>query len=238
MIKRIDNLPECFSDSLCYSRIKAYYNTYNKTLGAEMYVQLGDDEITAFLGRTGAGFSLCANKNADFGELCDFFSFLSTEVFCEEWVKELLDAKSAKTVSVYEFCGDAQDFIGRNGKISEVYNALSFGTDGAIELPTFEEFYPDLCARVNHNSAEYYVTDNAAAVIGFMTDKFSMITGVATKKDERAKGEGRKALLSVCSKALEKYPNTKIVAAAEDAAAAFYKKCGFSHFKNYAILNF
>ena len=89
MIKRIDNLPECFSDSLCYSRLEAYYNTYNKTLGAEMYVQLGGDEITAFLGRTGAGFSLCANKNADFTELSDFFSFLSTEVFCEEWATPL-----------------------------------------------------------------------------------------------------------------------------------------------------
>ena len=238
MIKRIDNLPECFSDSLCYSRIEAYYNTYNKTLGAEMYVQLGGDEITAFLGRTGAGFSLCANKNADFSELSNFFSFLSTEVFCEEWVKELLDAKSAKTILVYELCCKVDNKPFSNGKLSSVYEVLSFGTDGAIELPTFEEFYPDLCARVNHNSAEYYVTDNAAAVIGFMTDKFSMITGVATKKDSRAKGEGRKALLSVCSKALEKYPNTKIVAAAGDAAAPFYKKCGFSYFKNYAILNF
>ena len=238
MIKRIENLPECFSDSLCYSRIEAYYNTYAKTLGAEIYVQSNNDEITAFLGRTGAGFSLCANNNADFNELFDFFSFLSTQVFCEEWVKEKLKAKTHKPISVYKFLDKPQQFIGECGKISEVYEVLNFGTDGAIELPRFSEFYPDLCARVNHNSAEYYVDDNSAAVIGFMTNRFSTITGVATKKDARAKGEGRKALLSVCAKALEKHPNTVIVAAAEDAVAPFYKKCGFQYYENYAILNF
>lgn len=238
MIKKIENLPEQFCNELSYHRIKAYYNTYNKTLGVEMYVQSDGAEITAFMGRTGAGFSLCAKDNADFNELSDFFLFLSAEVFCEEWVAEFFSEKKFKTVPIYEFCAEAQDFIGQNGKISEVYNILSFGLDGALLLPPFEEFYPDLSIRVNHNSAEYYVSEASAAVIGFMTEEFSMITGVATDKTARNKGEGKKAVLAVCAKALKKYPNTKIVVAAEDLVAPFYKKCGFLDYKNYAILNF
>ncbi len=233
MISKQSGLPEGFC-GLPYVRIKALYNTKF----AEMFTQTVNEEITAvFASPGGNGYSLCAKENADFSELDLFFKMVKAEVFCETSVAEKLNYKKCITVSSLKLEGFKTEKIS-HGKISDIYEILTFGSDGDIKLPPFDSWYPDFCLRYNRLAAEYSIINGAAAVCGFMTDEASLITGVATEKDKRGSGLGTVALRSLCTAIKEKYKNSEIFVTATDSAKKFYIKNGFREVGKVAILTF
>ncbi len=234
MIKTV-NLPSIDFGGIPMLRINALFNTYGEK--AEIYVQETYGEVTAFFGGAGSGFSLCANEKADYSELDEFFAFLGAEVFCESDTAQKLSPKSKRFCNIMRLSGDLEGAVSHS-KIGEVYNALSKGADGDIELPPFDLWYTDFCIRFNHTAAEYALLENAVAVCGFMTQKASLITGVAVDPQKRGKGLGKKAVADLVTAIKEKYKNSEIYAACTDEKLPFYEKCGFSYCEKCAVLRY
>ncbi len=234
MIEKVNLLPPGF-DGIPRLRIEALFNTYGDN--TELYVQKADGQLTAFFGGAGGGFSLCATLDADFSELDSFFSLLGTEVFCERYVAEKLSLGTKKHCNIMRLRNNLSGNISHS-KISEVYGSLQKGTDGDIELPPFDLWYTDFCIRFNHNSAEYALLTNAVAVCGFMTEKASLITGVAVDPAKRKNGYGKQAVADLVTAIKEKYKLSEIYAASSDQNKGFYENLGFVLDSECAVLRY
>lgn len=239
MIEKLIDM-QCLSDlpdSAAAARIKAVAAAYGD--GAFVYCQRINGGITAVMGGMSPAFlSVCLLKEADIPELVSFFRMFGTEVFCGEADAADLGSENARFDELMLYSGSFSLPQPSHGKIYDLYAALQKGSDGDIELPKQDLFYTDMCIRYNHVAAEYALLPDAAAVCGFMTDKVSLITGVAVDCGSRRKGRGRAALLSLIAAIRLKYPDTKIYAAAHISAVGFYKKCGFKSSGRVALLKY
>lgn len=239
MINKVDVLPNIANDSFTFERVRALYKAYSQTKAADFYVQTLGDEITAVFSLLGCGVNLFALSNADFSELKSFFAFLKVEVFCDIPIAQKLQATVNNTYNVYclsnEITAKSNE---KTIKIADVYKMLQYGTDGDIILPPFDDWYCDFCARYNHLVADYASYKDAIAVCGFANDKYSFITGVATKPCSRNKGQAKLALELLCENLKDKYNNTKILTVITDKNKAFYQKCGFKPLSKVSVCNF
>lgn len=241
MIERIEKLPETAPQNVLTARIKALYNTYTSSVGIDLFAQTVDGEVTAFFGGMDGSLSLCIVGNADYEELREYFSFSGYTCFCDSQTADALNPKSCEKSDLYELDlkPTSTDFPYCNAHepISEVYALLQNGLDGDIDLPSFDLWYTDFCVRFNHNSAEYAVIGNAAAVSGFMTEEASLITGVAVKFCDRKKGFGTAVLGFLIHNIWGKYPNSRIFAATQNAGG-FYEKLKFKCVGRVAVCKF
>lgn len=232
MIKRIEVLPEILGKSVFTARIEAILNTYRDSVGVDLFSQTVDGRLTAVFGGIDNSFTLICFDNTDFDELNRYFSFCNTIVFCDGGAAEKLSAKTARKAMVYEYRGSVKQTQFPNeagrGSIADLYKLLQNGTDGDIELPPFKYWYTDFCARFNHLSAEYFMMDNAAAAAGFVTESYSLITGVAVDKACRGKGFGKTVLSGLIHNIALKYPHSKIIAVTENASG-FYENLSFKY---------
>lgn len=232
-LPQFDGLPHY---SVPYARIAASAAAYGEN--AELYVQKNGGEITALMGGvTLGGLSLCMNEFADTDELSSFFKFFGCRVFCGVDDAVHFNVKK-EPIPLLMFKGDTPPDGVMHGRIVDLYGKLCFGADGDIDLPDQDGFYADMCIRFNHLAAEYSILERAAAVCGFMTRDVSLVTGVAVSREYRNGGEGRAALMSLVSAVRQKYPDTKIFAAAREGNVGFYEKCGFERNGYAAVLNF
>lgn len=237
MIGKALELPEIFGESITALRIKALYNTYKGEV-AEIYCQTVQGRVTAVISRLGIGFTLLALGDTDYEELDSFFSYLSGEVFCDEGCAKRLKPIKKNIYCGLQYCGQIpKAYDGEQVKLSEVYSLLKLGCDGDIDLPEFEDWYTDFCLRVNHLSADYYVSNGAVAVAGFMNDCAALITGVAVDESCRKMGLGSKALNGLIAK-LSLENKRQIFAVANSKTAEFYKKNGFEENGSYAVLKY
>lgn len=240
MIRKLEKeLPKEFTVGIAGARIKALFNTYKTTDCADFFVQETDGVLTALIGKLGGGCTLSFTDNADIIELDSFFALNKAEVFCDLDVAGRLNPKQKDVFYVARFCGDfTPPKDQKEYKISELYKKLEKGDDGNIDLPPFEYWYTDFCARFNHGAAEFAATENAVAVCGFLTESDALITGVAVDKNSRSCGEGKKVLLALVDKIKYKYPNCKIFAVSDEKVQNFYIKCGFKPSGKVAILRY
>lgn len=241
MIKRIKDLPEIPEKSVFTARIEAILNTYRDSVGVDLFSQTVDGELTAVFGGIDNSFTLICFDNADFDELNCYFSFCNAIVFCDGEAAEKLNAKTIRRASVYEYQGTVKltDFpceTGR-GSIADLYKLLRNGTDCDIKLPPFEYWYTDFCARFNHLSAEYFMIDNAAAAAGFVTEYYSLITGIAVDKPCRGQGFGKAVLYGLIHNIKMKYPKSRIVAATENASG-FYESLNLKYCGDVAVCEY
>lgn len=239
MISKISELPDRFKESVSFARVKALYNTYNKNIGIDMFVQTVDEQVTAFFGGVENSFSLVTCDSTDFLELDTVFKFLGATVFCDGDVADkLLPNKKTKS-GLFEYMGDFNsESTCFDSKISDVYEALKMGEDGDIDLPPFEYWYTDFCARYNKKSAEYVMNDCAVAVCGFMTQEISLITGVSVPKENRKKGDGKKVLCQLLTKIHNTYKYSRVMVVARDTVSGFYLKSGFEKIGQVAVLEY
>ena len=241
MIERIESLPETLEKSIFTARIEALLNTYRNSIGVELFTQTVKGELTAVFGGMDNSFTLICLNNADFDELNSYFSFCNAMVFCDGDVSERLNARRINKALLYEFSKEVKptDFPYENGRgsITDVYRLLKKGTDGDIDLPPFEFWYTDFCLRFNHNSSEYFIVENAVAVAGFVTEGYSLITGVAVDSSDRKKGFGKTALSGLIHNIICKYPQSKIFASTVNAGG-FYEALNFKHCGNVAVCEF
>lgn len=241
MIERIESLPETLEKSIFTARIEALLNTYVDSIGVDLFTQTVGGELTAIFGGMDNSFTLICLDNTDFDELNTYFSFCSAVVFCDGEVSEKINAKRVNKALLYEFSKEVKptDFPYENGhkSITDVYKLLEKGTDGDIDLPPFEFWYTDFCVRFNHNSAEYFIVENAVAVAGFTAEYCSLVTGVAVDSNDRGKGFGKTALSGLIHNIICKYPQSKIFASTVNSGG-FYEALKFKHCGNVAVCEF
>ena len=235
MIEKVLKPPKKAFGGIAFLRIKALFDTYGENI--ELYIQRVNGRITALFGAYQSGFSLCAEPLADYNELQSFFSLLRAEVFCEAHVAEKICGFRKTECNIVRLTEALSGNVS-HAKISNVYFALQKGEDGDISLPPFDLWYTDFCLRFNHNAAEYALTENAVAVCGFMTEKASLITGVAIDPEKRGKGLGKKAVADLVTAIKQKYNKSEIFAACTDEKLPFYEKCGFSYCEKCAVLRY
>ena len=239
MIERITRLPQDSPNNVVSARISALMNTYEQSIGIDIFKQVIDGEVTALFGGMDNSFSLLAGHNALFSELDAYFRLLGSTVFCFNSIAENLNSKQKNTFLVYELIDnkDCSYGVELHGSIKSVYDMLLNGQDGDIDLPPFEYWYTDFCLRYNHNAGEYALSENAVAVAGFISEGASLITGVATKKEARGNGEGSRCLKALIHNIRTKYPKSRIFSATT-AAHDFYIKNGFVQSDECAILKY
>ena len=238
MIERISKLPQFCVKSLSFARIEALYNTYNDSIGVDLFLQKDGETVTAFFGGIDGTYSLCVSENADFRELEAYFSFLGATVFVDSECFEKFKPNKIAISSIYEFFGEDIKLDEQDYKISDIYKYLQNGTDGAIDLPLFEYWYTDFCARYNKRSACYAVYEESVAVCGFMTEAMSLITGVAVPLENRKKGNGRNVVSFLTYKIHSIYPKSRILAVTSENTEGFYLKLGFKEIGKCAVCEF
>lgn len=221
------------------ARTEALERSYGETVGTECFTATENGTVTAIIGGMDGSFALEAYDRCDYSELSEFLSFKKANVICSSETAEHLNCKSITEVTLSELTTVPDTAVSdkHHGKISAIYDILCFGLDGDISLPPFPLWYSDFCIRFNHLAAEYALLDGAVAVSGFMTEKASLITGVAVDIKRRGQGLGSKALSSLCENIRAKYPKSRIFALT-DGATGFYLKNGFSHIGEMALCEF
>lgn len=238
MIERCRELPKNMPQNVVTLRIKALCNAYDDNVGVDVFTQTIDGEITAVFGGMDGSYSLLAFQDADFEELDSYFSFLGATVFCFSDTADNLHPKFTEKSELYELTDEVERVTGDgHGKISDVYEMLKQGEDGDIEMPPFDLWYTDFCVRFNHGAAEYSNILGAVAVAGFMTDFATLITGVATDKNNRENGLGSKALGLLLSNIKKKHPKSQVFAATRNAGG-FYIKNGFAEVGKVAVCRY
>lgn len=229
-----------FENTVLAARVEALELSYGQTVGIERFVATENGVVTAIIGGMDGSFSVEAYDGCDFAELSEFLSFKRADVICSSETAERLKCKTVTEARLLELT-DRKDTVGernsQKGRISEVYEALRFGCDGDIILPPFPLWYADFCVRYNHRAAEYVLLDGAVAVSGFMTERATLITGVAVDPDKRGRHLGSKALSMLCDNIRAEYPKSRIFALT-DGATEFYLKNGFSHIGKMALCEF
>ncbi len=241
MIERIESLPLKLEKSVFTAKIDALLNTYRETVGVDLFGQTVDGELTAVFGGMDSSFSLICFNNADFEELSSYFSFCKAVVFCDGELAERLNAQGCQIAELYEYQGSVSPtefpYDDGRGSITQVYKLLENGLDGDINLPPFEYWYTDFCVRFNHNSAEYFMTETAVAVAGFVTEGHSFITGVAVEPTCRGNGIGKAVVSGLIHNIKTKYPQSEILASTANAGG-FYEALNFKYRGKVAVCEF
>ena len=226
------------SDLVLWARINALYKAYGQSVGIDFYHQTIDGKVTAYIGGKEGSLTLIAFENADFDELNSFFELQRATVFCDIKDAKLLRPKNKQEAELLKFDGAVDSLsVDGHGGVAAVYDVLRKGEGVDIRLPKFEFWYADLCVRVNHYAAEYVLYENAAAVCGFMTEKTSLITGVAVASDQRRKGLGSKVLMQCIKNIKSRYFSSEIFVSTV-GATKFYIKNGFKKCGRVAVCEF
>lgn len=207
-----------FIHSLC---LKSAFS--GSVLEEDIWVQREDGKICSVIARQG-GRLYIASTGGNREELSEF---IKTVGFCEVFTEKTV-AESLTLSPVCEFnvlCKKSHgNFVPDQAVVSlkEIYDGLSLGEDEDINLPTFENFAPDLSHRLRHGAAAL-VHEEFGTALAFCSPKGGIINGIAVDKSFRKKGLGSVLLNSL----LEKL-NGDILVCATDKSTDFYIKNGFA----------
>lgn len=218
--KELENLPQ---NSIA-TRIEAMSKAYGGGFGfLDFWLQKNETETTAALCRFSGELWLLASKTADFEELSSFCGVIAPTV--------LTDTDTAQRMGLsvcnefFEVCKHPTE--GKNSvenhSLMQIYDLLTEGADGDIEILDKTEWYADLSHRIRHQTAMAAASENAVALAGFVGQETALVTGVATRPSKRGTGEG-KAVLEELSKRL--FSRT-VYAEATEKTLGFYLGCGF-----------
>lgn len=219
-------------------KIKALMNAYGcGYLFLSFWFQKSEQcEVTAAICRFESSVIINAADDADFEELSDFLNVISYgEIFCKRDLCSKLGLKIIYDCDELRFDGNAvnqnvSDDIG----LSEVYDILKSGSDGQIDLPSYDDWYVDFSHRLRHGCARICaVSNHAVAVTAYETGTEAIISGVATKPEYRGKGYAKLAVLAICN-SLETDGKVPIILAV-GSMMDYYTKLGFKKTGKFAV---
>jgi len=219
-------------------KIKALMGTYGciyKFLS--FWFQKSDaGQVTALICRFESSVIICVTNDADFEELLQFINVISyREIFCNRNLCTRLKLNIKYGCDELRFAGNPtmQGDVNSIG-FKEVYGILISGSDGQIELPSYDDWYVDFSHRLRHGCARICsVGGYSVAVTAYETDKEAIISGVATIPKFRGLGHAKAAVLGICHM-LQMDGKVPIVLARGNMAD-YYRKLGFQKTGEFAV---
>jgi len=191
---------------------------------------------TAAICRFESSIIICVTNDANFEEILQFVKVISYgEIFCTRYLCTVLN------LDVKYYCDELR-FVGnsvcldttKNIGFKEVYDVLESGSDGQIELPSYDDWYVDFSHRLRHGCARICsVGGYSVAVTAYETDKEAIISGVATIPKFRGLGHAKAAVLGICHM-LQMDGKVPIVLARGNMAD-YYRKLGFQKTGEFAV---
>lgn len=253
MIQWIDTLElkkealEFCSDSLCGTRISSFLESYGTDYSfARFWVQKNDNmKVTAVLSCVDGVGTLKTDSQSDYNELSVFLRFCGIYVlFSKKSDIEKLPLKiTSQSISMVFRCNDfnynSEDLIkiSQNSDLKDVYACLSSSYDKE-DLPSFEEWLPDISYRVRHKTASVFTIekDNVCISTAMAIAESSsavILGGISTIPQLRNRGYA-KTLVSYCTKRFAD-ESKKIYLCCENDKVQFYKSLGFEQSEVYSI---
>ena len=204
-------------------RLEAMLCGYGTNLDfLDFWLQKKETEVTAALCRFSGELWLLAKENADFEELSAFCKVMAPTVLTDEQTASRLG--DGEKESFYELVLEtAEKSPCEEVNLKRLYEMLMEGADGDILIPDKDEWYADVSHRIRHSVASAVLTENAAALAGFVSDEGALITGVSVKPSARGKGFGKQAVMELAGGLAPR----KIYAEAGEETRGFYLSLGF-----------
>lgn len=181
----------------------------------------------ALIGRFAGEMTLCVNdrfSDSEAEETAAFLRFMGHPLQGSASAVSMLGFSSQRKATVYQKpCGvTATSLSPVKEGLSSLYDRLALGTDGDIRLGQKDDWVADVSHRVRHGVASAFVTENGAALVGFLTDRAAVLSGIVIPPDRRGQGEGTRLLSAVAGAV-----SPRTLFAATETAAPFYEQNGF-----------
>ena len=223
MITKINFDSSFFEENIFLARIKANSLCYGKFQFCNSFEQRAEnDETTAFINILSGNATAFLTEKADKNELKEFLNFNGVNsVFCN------VDLGGFENGIVLKFKGNTTAYYPKTAypDYKFIYNLLV----NEFTLPSYNNFVSDISFRISRECATVVCSETACCFTLWETEKTAVISAVVTDRKRRKKGEGSKALQSLCKHLKHK----DIFVFCKENLANFYLKNGFEITDNF-----
>ncbi len=224
------------------TRVKGLLNAYGEYNGlCDVWYQLIDDDITAYIVRYGGEFIADIQNRADFEEIINMCRIAGgTVLLCKRInkgaivgdVMKLFDIKSnnAQPCCDYTFSD--------NVNLYEYYDILKANKSESFAVPEFEDFYVDLNHRLRKNTAYIIGLYNngkliSCSVATALDNTSAVIAGVATLPQYKKQGYGTAVVAELCKQLTYKSITDIFLQRDKNENLNFYKNIGFENISEF-----
>lgn len=181
---------------------------------------------------------ICADERADFEEIGFFITSYGYKSICgkkETLIKCGFELSDEKTMFLYDKKTDEIfDEVRSSADMKKVYELISQSIPGSFssEREAYLNFLSDFTYRERRSLARVKAVCEdgkvlSCALTAAESNCSALISGVASDKNIRGKGYGKKTVLTLAGE-LSKENKNVFVIALNDSAKEFYKKIGFT----------
>lgn len=212
MIRLTDNIPEVSAARAEWVKVRCTFECYPDN--ALFWVQ---DDDKAYISMTDGNMVIYSN-GADTEELREFVDVINPCcVFSDIETLTAINRIPSEPSLVMVRMADIDDTQISDTVSSRIlYDMLD--VEG-LSLPEYEYFAVDICRRLNHNLAQYFVKRDICAAISLHTGNYCIMNGIASHK----KGGGSTAMNGILG--LNK--GRTFIACCRPSVKGFYEKNGF-----------
>ncbi|MBE6727265.1 MAG: hypothetical protein E7562_01305 [Ruminococcaceae bacterium] len=213
MISLTNNIPSVNAVSAEWIKVRCTFECYPDN--ALFWVQ---DNEKAFISMTD-GNMVIYNNGADLQELKGFVDMINPCcVFSDLKTLNAIERCPTEPSLVMARLADIDDeHLSDTASSRVLYDMLD--VEG-LSLPQYEYFAVDICRRLNHGLAQYFVKQGVCAAISLHTGDYCIMNGIASHQ----KGGGTIAMNGI----LGKNKGRNFVACCRPCVKEFYEKNGFS----------
>lgn len=224
------------------TRVKGLLNAYGEYNNlCDVWYQLTDENITAYIVRYGGEFIADIYSNADFEEILNMCRIAGGNVLlCKKVnmggmvgdvmrLKELHNCKS-EIQNDFEFSEDVN--------LYDYYELLKANKSESFIVPEFEDFYVELNHRLRKNTAYilglYKESKLVSCCVATAVDKSSaVIAGVATLPQYKKQGYGTAVVTKLCQRLTYKNITDIFLQRDKNENLSFYKNIGFENISEF-----
>lgn len=224
------------------TRVKGLLNAYGEYNGlCDVWYQLINDEVTAYIVRYGGEFIADIYSGADFEEIINMCSIAGGNILlCKKMntAGMIGDIMRLESLNNYENTLDNSYELSENVNLYEYYDILKANQSQSFAVPEFEDFYVDLNHRLRKNSAYvlglYKNNKLISCCVATAVDKSSaVIAGVATLPQYKKQGYGTAVVTEFCQRLTDKNITDIFIHRDKNENLSFYKKIGFENISEF-----
>ena len=220
------------------TRVKGLLNAYGEYNGlCDVWYQLINDDITAYIVRYGGEFIADIYSGADFEEIINMCRIAGGNVLL---CKKINMGGMVGDVMRLEKLNNSENKLeislefSENVNLYDYYDILKANQSESFSVPNFDDFYVDLNHRLRKNTAYilglYKNNKLVSCCVATAVDKNSaVIAGVVTLPQYKKLGFGTAVVTELCKRLQHKNISDIFLQRDKNENLNFYKKIGFEN---------